>query len=135
MMVDRIVLRLGVFALFSLAACSSSVDKSAEDTGSSATQRGDDTEGSGGGDDTAGSGGGDAPGDPERARRADGSEPWAPGPYAAFTLEPRGASLVGRGVPRGHIRLSFAIAEYLVSADMGALRGPRHVECAVVGAA
>ena len=55
--------------------------------------------------------GGDAPGDPERARRADGSEPWAPGPYAAFTLEPRGASLVGRGVPRGHIRLSFALAE------------------------
>ena len=55
--------------------------------------------------------GGDAPGDPERARRADGSEPWAPGPYAAFTLDLRGASLVGRGVPRGNIRLSFALAE------------------------
>ena len=43
--------------------------------------------------------------------RADGSEPWPPGPYAAFTLEPRGASLVGRGVPRGHIRLNFALSE------------------------
>jgi hypothetical protein len=64
-----------------------------------------------------------SPGDPERARRADGSEPWAPGPYAAFTLEPRGASLVGRGVPRGHIRLSFALAEWLASADLGTWEG------------
>ena len=40
----------------------------------------------------------------------EGSEPWPPGPSAAFTLELRGASLVGRDVRRRHIRLSFALA-------------------------